>query len=77
MNTPGHIELDEAQQQLIAEADVLEHSLKKFVEKVRGLQGPDPRNMSLAVTHGEDCFMRIRRAITTGRTPFTQRETQE
>lgn len=59
-------ELEEAQRQLIAEADVLEAQVKAFGAKLRNMTGPDGRELSLAITHNEDAFMRFRRSIAHG-----------
>lgn len=64
-NTPtDNLQLD--QRRLIEQANQLEYEFNSFVSKLKRMTGPDGRNLSLAITHGEDSFMRLRRSIALG-----------
>lgn len=67
MSTTPIDNLQPEQQALIEQANQLERDYNMFVGKLKSMTGPDGRNLSLAITHGEDAFMRLRRSIAQGK----------
>lgn len=60
----GNTDFEQKRARLIAEANALEERVVQFAEHLRETVGLDQRReIALGLTHTEDAFMRLRRAI--------------
>ena len=59
----GYRELNEFEVGLMNDVKALEAKWNGLVDRLRSMGGIDQRNVALAVTAGEDAFMRAVRAI--------------
>lgn len=59
----GYRELDQGEIDLMNRIKALEARFNRLMDDLTTTPGIDPRNVSLAKTHGEDAFMRAVRAV--------------
>lgn len=61
-----HESLEPEQRTLLVEIEVLERTYDAMTTRLKGMTGPDGRELSLSITHAEDAFMRLRRSVVHG-----------